>query len=130
MSDEMFKAVIESGQTAIKSALLINGGAATALLAVMAEAFKSPGSELRALAPALGWAWLLFVVGLGFAGSSSGARYLSQHFYGQAEFDSAAKSPMHTAAADVWRRVAVTLALGSFALFFVGAGLAFSAFRP
>lgn len=35
----------------------------------------------------------------------------------------------HTAMAGVWRQVAVVLVLGSFVLFFVGAPIAFSAFR-
>jgi hypothetical protein len=130
MSEEMFKSVLEAGQTAIKSSLLINGGAATALLAVLAEALKAPSSDLRPLVPALAWSWLAFVLALGAAGSSSGARYVSQHFFAQAEFGPRLHAHRRLFFAELWRHIAVTLAFTSFVLFFVGAFAVFRTLHP
>lgn len=81
-SIEMFKAVIEAGQTALKSAIVINGGAAAALLAFAGNAITK-GSSLAGdpllSAVGIGLAW--FVAGMGCAGWASGLRYLAQFAY-------------------------------------------------
>ena len=120
---EMFKAVIEAGQTALKSSIVINGGAAAALIALMSEGLKANGiSNMGSLLSPLGYAWLCFMLGLGCAGSATAARYLSQAFYAERLRNT------ESATASKWRRfgnwarnTAVVLAIASFALFFAGA---------
>jgi hypothetical protein len=120
---EMFKAVIEAGQTALKSSIVINGGAAAALIALMSEGLKANGiSNTGSLLSSLGYGWLFFMFGLGCAGTATAARYLSQAFYAEAQRGT--KSSI----ASKWRRfgnwarnMTAILGIASFGLFFVGA---------
>ena len=77
---EMFKAVNTAGQAALKSAILINGGAAIALLAFIGSIFKvSPDSEvITKLSPAM----IYFVIGVLSGAVASGTTYISQFLYG------------------------------------------------
>jgi hypothetical protein len=78
---EMFKATLETGQTALKSLTLINGGAALALLTFIGTIVtKEPDSELITVATLYG-PMMTFVAGLGLAGLASAARYISQDLY-------------------------------------------------
>ncbi|HDR9798342.1 TPA: hypothetical protein QDC59_001913 [Burkholderia cenocepacia] len=87
-STEMFKAVVEAGQTALKSAIVINGGAAAALLAFVGNAITKgamvPGDILLTQ---VGKAMFLFTSGMGCAGLATGFRYLSQYGYAHAAGD-------------------------------------------
>lgn len=79
---EMLKAVLEAGQTALKSATLINGGAAVALLAFLGNMLsRDAAKDIAYLIPEINGAMLSFVIGVGCAGLASGLRYLSQDFY-------------------------------------------------
>lgn len=122
MSVEMLKATVEAGQTALRSAIVINGGAAATVLAFAGNAIAK--GLLVAGAPLLtqiGTALLWFMVGAGIAGVASGFRYLSQYAYGST----------HWGKTSVWwvrcgamaNVISIGLAIGSFAAFFVG-GLA------
>jgi hypothetical protein len=81
-SVEMFKSVIEAGQTALKSATLINGAAAIALLAFLGNLLTKtvPGGVAFPI-PAINYAMFVFVCGVGFAGIATGIRYLAQFAY-------------------------------------------------
>lgn len=69
--------MITMGQNAIKSAMLINGGAAVALLAFMGNIWDKSVCHKTAilLANSIG----LFAIGVLFAALGSGATYCSQH---------------------------------------------------
>ena len=77
ISTEGFKSVILSGQNALRSALLINGGASIALLAYIGKLNVEASTQLAALAFPL----LIFVIGVLLAAINSGITYLSQWFY-------------------------------------------------
>lgn len=82
MSIEMLKATIEAGQTALRSAIVVNGGAAATVLAFAGNAITKgqirPGMPLLTqIGSALFW----FMLGVGSAGVASGFRYLSQASY-------------------------------------------------
>jgi hypothetical protein len=128
---EMFKAVIEAGQTALKSSIVINGGAAAALIALMSEGLKANGaSHLGSVLSPLGYAWLFFMLGLGCAGTATAARYLSQDFYAKqlGSTESSTASKWHRRG-NAFQYVAIGLGVASFVLFFSGAIKIFIAIR-
>ena len=73
---EMFRSVITSGQGAIKSSLLLNGGAAVALLAFIAHLAELQRDKVSEFASCL----LLFAFGVLAIVVTSGCTYLSQWF--------------------------------------------------
>ena len=76
---EMFKSVIISGQAALKSAILINGGATVALLAFIGSVFKvSQNSEV---VTKLSHAMFCFVIGVLSGAIASGVVYIAQFVY-------------------------------------------------
>ena len=77
---EMLRAVITTGQSALKSALLINGGAAVATLAFVGHVWSTPGTS--SILPGLTYGLSLFVWGVLSAACAAGATYLSQAGYG------------------------------------------------
>ena len=76
---EMFRSVIATGQTALKTSLLINGGATVALLAFLGNIWSNPqGLDLiYALSDSLG----LFGLGVFFGAWATGTTYLTQSAY-------------------------------------------------
>lgn len=85
---EMLRATITTGQSALKSALLINGGAAAALLAFIGSAWSS--NKIVEALPDISAALLLYVFGVLAAAVAAGATYLSQAGYGN-EFGKASR---------------------------------------
>lgn len=77
---EMFKSVVEAGLNALKSAIIINGGAAVALLAFIGGIIKTT-SENQASISCIGQALLIFTIGVGLAGTATGLRYMTQWCY-------------------------------------------------
>lgn len=74
---EGFKSVILAGQNAIRTMVLVNGGASIALLAFLGQILtRAPDA-----APAFAECLLFFVFGTLLAGLVSGFTYLSQWFY-------------------------------------------------
>ncbi len=73
---EMLRTVITTGQSALKSSLLINGGAAAALLAFIGGLWGKAGA--KTVLPNLSYGLSLFVWGVLSAACASGATYLSQ----------------------------------------------------
>ncbi len=76
---ELFKSVLESGLTALKSAIIINGGAAIALLAFIGGIINTKNN--RASISGIGEALLIFTIGVGLAGIATGLRYITQWLF-------------------------------------------------
>lgn len=76
---EMFKSVLESGREALKAVLLINGGAAVALLGALSYVVSRDGSQELGLGISVSLAD--FGGGVLLAALSSGARYVTQFVY-------------------------------------------------
>ncbi len=74
---EMFRSVISSGQNALKSAFLLNGGAAVALLAFVGHLAEFKPALVSKFASGL----LPFVLGVLVITLTSGLTYLSQWLY-------------------------------------------------
>lgn len=74
---EMFRSVITAGQNALRTALLMNGGATVALLAFLGKLTTENPGELAVFSATL----MIFTIGVFLAGLSSGFTYLSQWFY-------------------------------------------------
>lgn len=117
---EMFKSVIEAGQTALKSAILINGGAAAALLAFLGNLLtKEAPTGINFPIATISHAMLIFVIGVGLAGLASGFRYLTQWI----------GSRGHRKTGLAFNIAAIVCGLASFFLFFWGGVEAYLAFR-
>jgi hypothetical protein len=131
---ELFKSVIESGQTAIKSLIAINGGAAVALLAFLGNMLTKPqptgtgqastsGPSIQSqLATAMAW----FVFGVFLIGAVSAVRYLNAwaHLIGRSR-----QSRGWVRAADAFNYLAIVLGLASLAVFLVGGWKSYNALR-
>jgi len=76
---EMLRSVITTGQSALKSSLLINGAAAVALLAFIGNIWNIDPSVVAGIANALGF----YVVGVLLAAVAAGVTYFSQAGFGR-----------------------------------------------
>lgn len=76
---EGFRSVNIAGQAAIKSAILINGGAAIALLAFIGSIYNA--SQSTEVATQLTYSMRLFIIGVSSGAIASGTTYISQLFY-------------------------------------------------
>lgn len=74
---ELFRSVITSGQNAIRSSFLLNGGAAVALLAFISNLTENHKNKVVVFADSL----IPFVCGVLLIAITSGVTYLSQWFY-------------------------------------------------
>jgi hypothetical protein len=112
---EKFKAGIEAGQTALRTAITINGGAAVALLAFLGNlaAKQVPAHKL------LPWSMLAFFGGVLFGAFSLGARYFTQ----LTDYQD------HVTAPRIFNNVAIALGIVSLLAFSVGGVIAFLALR-
>jgi len=113
---EEFKSVILSGQSALKSCMVINGGAAVAVLAFTGKIWQT--SVSYEVANALTTSIFIFCLGVLFAGLASGITYCSQSFYH--------KKWMKLG--NVSNFFSISFVLLSYALFFWGAYIAASSF--
>ena len=117
----MFNSVIEAGLSALKSATLINGGAAVSLLAFLGNLLtKDPPYGTTYPIHALSQAMLIFFLGVGFSGVATASRYFSQASY----------SSENECQGDLFRWLAIILALLSFGAFFYGGIEAYYAIQP
>ena len=115
---EMFKSVISSGQNALRTAFLMNGGATVAILAFLGK--LSDGNKAKI--PIFSESLVMFVIGVLAITMSSGMTYLSQWFY-------------HTS--ETWKLktgfalniFAIVLGLSSYGFFIWGAIRAYMAFK-
>ena len=106
---ELFKSVITSGQAAMQSALLVNGAAATALLAFAGHLLSVPGGAAQVRSA--GTPLTLFVFGVGFAAVAFGVTYLTNHL----------ASDGRTAISTRTNNVAIAFVVLSYSVFFVAA---------
>lgn len=77
---EMLRSTIATGQSALKSSLLINGGAAVAVLAFMGNIWSS--KDATTALPAISEALLMYIGGVLVAAFAAGATYISQAGFG------------------------------------------------
>lgn len=114
---EMFRSVIQSGQNAIRSSFLLNGGAAVATLAFIGKLTEAQATKIPVFAASL----TIFVVGVLIITITSGLTYLSQWFY--------AEDKKWKAAVGYWLNiVAIILGLSSYGVFIWGMCEAYAAF--
>ena len=114
---EMFRSVITTGQSALKSALLINGGAAVAMLAAISNIWTK-GIDEEAATP-LTASILCFAIGVLSAAIAMGVAYFTQYYYKDDKVRPGA----------CFNVLAIILVLASYALFGIGAYAAYSAFN-
>jgi hypothetical protein len=117
---ENFKAVIAAGQNTIRTMLLLNGGAAVALLAYIGH-LDATGTTVADV-PKFAWCLLLFAVGSLCAALVSAATYLSQWLYGYTT------KPKLLKAGFIMNLVCIALGLASFVFFGWGMIAAHAAF--
>jgi hypothetical protein len=72
-----FDVVVKSAESALKSAFLVNGGGAVALLAFFGQAARQPGPPSSWLAIAL----FVLVIGTALAAVATGLSFLAQYGY-------------------------------------------------
>lgn len=113
---EMFRTVITTGQAALRGSMLINGGAAVAVLGFLSNAWSRgvPPSVLQTLPASL----LLFGAGVLGGALAAGATYLSQEAYASKQ-ERLGKG---------LRALAIALVVGSYIVFAWGAWEAYNAF--
>ncbi|ALI05591.1 MULTISPECIES: hypothetical protein [Pseudomonas] len=114
---EMFRSVMQSGQNAIKTSFLMNGGASVAILAFIGKLTESNKPNIPIFAETL----TLFVIGVFLISVTAGLTYLSQWFYAE---DSSRKQ----LAGSMFNFSAVVVGLGSYGMFIWGMKAAYDAF--
>lgn len=108
-SVEMFKSVVNAGQSALKASMVINGGGAAALLAFTGKIWETTTSAL--VANSLTCSILIFCLGVLSAALATGTTYLSQYAYSGDWFKTG-----HS-----FNVLSISAILGSYALFGYGA---------
>ena len=103
---EMFRSVITSGQGAIKSSFLLNGGAAVALLAFIGHLAQFNAIKVAIFAPSM----LPFALGVLAIAITAGFMYLSQWLY-------ASTHPSARKAGFIFNILCILLGLSSYGLF-------------
>jgi hypothetical protein len=78
---EMFRSTIQAGQNALRTCLLINGGAAVALLAFLGHVASGEGAGASMPMVAVARALAFYVAGVLIGGLASGFTYLAQFFF-------------------------------------------------
>lgn len=126
----MFESVIEAGLNALRSSIIINGGAAAALLAFVGGIINSTPVE-AAIISAVGFALWIFLLGTGCAGSAVGIRYLCQFFYAGASYAEKAqevcKGKAYSWLGNFFNFLSILLGATSYGLFFYGGWCAYVA---
>jgi len=114
---EMFRSVIQSGQNAVKTSLLMNSGAAVALLAFIGKLTEQRQVHIPLFAGALA----VFVGGVFSIVVASGFTYLSQWTY-------TGSTRWSWRTGTVFNIISIVLGLCSYGLFIWGAVKGYSAF--
>jgi hypothetical protein len=115
---EMFKSVITAGQNAIRSAFLLNGGAAIALLAFISNLTTNKPDKVAEFSSVL----MPFVIGVLAISLTSGFTYLSQWLY-------ASENETSKKAGFWFNMLCIALGLSSFGFFIWGMIRASEAFK-
>lgn len=113
---EVFRSVITVGANAAKSFMIINGGAAIALLAFLGNIWNKETTPTASASVAN--SLLIFCLGILCSGVCSGFTYLSQFCYANSELST--KRPWHLAG-HFNNTIAVLSGLASLILFGIGA---------
>jgi hypothetical protein len=121
----MIDAAVTFAGATIKALLLLNGGAAVALLAFIGHLVTSNGSDLAISPTALGPALLLFSWGALCGGAVAALSYLAQILFKE---ESQRESRAWTIAAEAFRISAVSTAIAGFVLFGVAVSKAAAVF--
>lgn len=112
-SIEMFKSVIQSGQNAMKTALLINAGAAVSMLTFLTKVMTDKNT---ALAEKLNNSLALFVLGVLLAAFSTGTNYFTQSAYSDFRTQKWGKRANY---------LSILLVMASYGAFAIGAGITY-----
>lgn len=104
-SIEMFKSVVNAGQSALKASMVINGGGAAALLAFTGKIWETTTSTM--VANSLTGSIHIFCLGVLSAALATGTTYLSQYAYSGGRFKTG-----HS-----FNVVSISAILGSYTLF-------------
>ena len=125
---EGFRASIQAGQAALKSAILINGGASVAILAFIGNLATSENS--KALIPILSCSLAYFVFGTLVAAMASGGAYLSQAAYSKVnqEEETAEATERWEKRGKVFQYTTIIFVIVSYILFGLGALLTYKTF--
>lgn len=142
---ELWKSAIESGQTALKSLILINGGAAVALLAFLGNMLTKPpptgtGQQFPTLGPwtfgpqnrlEVARAMASFVLGVFLGAAVSATRYLNAWALSVARSrESRGRQSRGWVKFGDWMNyIAIALGLASLGAFFLGGWKSFNALR-
>jgi hypothetical protein len=117
---EQWKTVIESGLTALKSLILINGGAAVALLAFLGNLLtKAPPTGRGYPTEQIALSMLMFVLGVFLAGFGTAARFMIF----------LAMSRKRAKLSNFFNALAIASGMLSLAAFVVGGWMAYKALR-
>lgn len=115
---EMFKSVISSGQNALRTSFMMNGGATVALLAFLGKLSEEHETKI----PEFSLCLVIYVIGVLAITIASGSTYLSQWLY--------ASNEKWQKATGFWlNMLAIVLGLTSYGLFIWGTFRAYEAFR-
>lgn len=107
----MFKSVITTGQSALKASLIINGGAALALLALFGKIWGSQTGQL--IIDSMALAIMMFSKGVLYAAFATGGAYLSQRIYSM-------KSQFYEFLGHVLSIIIIGFVFASYAMFYYG----------
>jgi len=117
---EVFRSCIMAGQSALKSIILINGGASVAVLSFMGVVVGK--AEAPQAISFLSFSLLLFAIGVFFASVASGFTYLAQVSH-------ADKAVRNEAGFSFWNWAAVSCAILGCLSFFAGVLVSFNGLR-
>lgn len=121
---EMFKSVLEAGQSAIKYSFLLNGGASVAMLAFISALFTSTKTEII---PYIANSLASFSLGTLLVAIAAGTRYLGQLRY-QHEVSTQAEAPTQGKLGHIINFITIALVFFSYCCFFWGMYVAYETF--
>lgn len=135
--DVMYNTTIEYGRDAIKTSLLINAGAAIAILAFMGNALgKEIPSEWKAAVSGLSLSLIGYTAGVLLAGFNYGIAHFSQGNYLRAQYNSKillreqSNDPTreynnftkHLKKGNIWRSISIAVTVATFIAFALTSG--------
>jgi len=124
---KLVNAALEAGTTAVKSVFLLNGGSAVAILAFLGKTIEQLAIKQQHL---VGYALIVFGLGVFAAGAANGFRYLAQHNYSK-EFQagvSGSDAVKLRDQGDMWRGWTIGFTVAAFCLFLIGLGMSSAIF--
>lgn len=130
-NSQMLEAGLSFALEAIRTAVLVNGGAVVAMAAFIGATYNAPANEVEPVRLALLFPAFLFAIGVMMAGLASGCAYFTQLMYHAAAEEQSihwqqpfvretetSKAKTHWGI--VWHVLGVVFVVGSYALLSVG----------